>query len=91
MESSSLDLIGIHLLANKASNEKTVLAIAHEGFNDKDTLISEKQMRAMIESQEFYSNLIRSVANIRKCMKTYFEMTLPDMLVNEHKYLGFIW
>ncbi len=67
MKSSSLDLIGIHLLANKASNEKTVLAI------------------------EFYSNLIRSVANIRKYMKTYFEMTLPKMLVNEHKYLGFIW
>jgi hypothetical protein len=54
MESTSLDLIGMHLLAIKASNKKTVLAIAHEGFNDKDTLISEKQMREMIESQEFY-------------------------------------
>ncbi len=84
MESSSLDLIGINLF-------ETVLAIAHEGFNDKDTPISEKQMREMIESQEFYSNLICSVANIRKYMKTYFEMTLPEMLVNEHKYLGFIW
>ncbi len=47
-------------------------------------------MREMIESQEFYSNLIRSVANIRQYMKTYFEMTLPEMLVNDHKYLGFI-
>jgi hypothetical protein len=54
MESSSLDLIGIPLLANKASNKETAaLAIAHEGYNDKDTLISEKQMREMIESQEF--------------------------------------
>jgi hypothetical protein len=92
MESSSPDLIGIPLLAYKASNnEETALAIARKGYNDKDTLISEKQMRDMIESQEFYSNLIRSVANIRKYMKTYFEMTLPEMLVNEHKYLGFIW
>jgi hypothetical protein len=91
MESSSLDLIGIHLLANMASNEETALAIALKGYNDKDTLISEKQMREMIESQEFYSDLIRSVANIRQYMKTYFEMTLPAMLVNEHKYLGFIW
>jgi hypothetical protein len=93
MESSSPDLIGIPLLAYKASsNEETALAIARKGYyNDKDTLISEKQMRDMIESQEFYSNLIRSVANIRQYMKTYFEMTLPEMLAKEHKYLGFIW
>ncbi len=48
-------------------------------------------MRDMIESQEFYSNLIRSVANIRQYMKTYFEMTLTEMLAKEHKYLDFIW
>jgi hypothetical protein len=23
-------------------------------------------------------------------MKTYFEMTLPEMLAKEHKYIGFI-
>jgi hypothetical protein len=91
MESASLDLIGIHLLANMASNEETALVIAHEDYVAKDTLISEKQLREMIESQEFYSNLIRSVPNIRQYMKTYFEMTLPAMLLNEHKYLGFIW
>ncbi len=92
MGSSSLDLIGIPLLAYKASNNKeTALAIVRKGYNDKDTLMSEKQMRAMIESQEFYSNLIRSVANIRQYMNTYFEMTLPEMLAKEHKYLGFIW
>ncbi len=92
MESSSPDLIGIPMLAYKASNnEETALAIARKGYNDKDTLISEKQMRDMIESQEFYSNLIRSVANIRQYMSTYFEMTRPEMLAKEHKYLGFIW
>ncbi len=92
MESSSPDLNGIPLLAYKASNnEETALAIARKGYNDKDTLISEKQMRDMIERQEFYSNLIRSVANIRQYMKTYFEMTLPEMLAKEQKYLGFIW
>jgi hypothetical protein len=93
MESASLNLIGTHLIAFKASNdnEKSAFTIAHEDYKDKDTLISEKQMRDMIESQEFYSNLIRSVANIRKYMKTYFEVTLPEMLANEHKYLGFIW
>ncbi len=48
-------------------------------------------MRDMLESQEFYSNLIRSVANIRQYMKTDFEVTLPEMLAKEHKYLGFIW
>ncbi len=54
MELSSPDLIGIPLLAYKASNnEETALAIARKGYNDKDTLISEKQMRDMIESQEF--------------------------------------
>ncbi len=91
MESSSPELIGIPLLAYKASNnEETALAIARKGYSDKDTLISEKQMRDMIESQKFYSNLIRSVANIRQYMKTYFEMTLPEILLNEHKYLGFI-
>ncbi len=92
MESSSPDLTGTPLLAYKASNnEETALAIiARKGYNDKDTLISEKQMRDMIESQEFYSNLIRSVANIRQYMKAYFKMTLPEKLAKEHKYLGFI-
>ncbi len=69
MESASLNLIGTHLIAFKASNdnEKSAFTIAHEDYKDNDTLISEKQMRDMIEeSQEFYSNLIRSVANIRK-------------------------
>jgi hypothetical protein len=73
MKSASLNLIGTHLIAFKASNdnEKSAFTIAHEDYyKDKDTLISEKQMRDMIESQEFYSNLIRSVANIRQYMKT---------------------
>ncbi len=89
----SPDLIGISLLAyyKASNNEATALAIARKGYNDKDTLISEKQMRDMIESQEFYSKLIRSVANIRQYMKTYFEVTLSEMPAKEHKYLGFIW
>jgi hypothetical protein len=93
MESASLNLIGTHLIAFKASNDngKSALTIAHEDYKDKDALISEKQMRDMIESQEFYSNLIRSAAYIRQYMKTYFEVTLPEMLAKAHKYLGFIW
>ncbi len=75
MESASLNLIGTHLIAFKASNdnEKSAFTIAHKVYKDKDALISEEQMRDMIESQEFYSNLIRSVANIRRYMKTYLK------------------
>jgi hypothetical protein len=74
MESASLNLIGTHVLAYKASNdnEKSALTIAHEDYNDKDILISEKQMREMIESKQFYSNLDRSVANIRQYIKNIF-------------------
>ncbi len=41
MESASLNFIGTHLIAFKASNdnEKSALTIAHEDYKDKDTLI----------------------------------------------------
>ncbi len=73
MESSSPDLIGIPLLAYKASNnEETALAIARKGYNDKDTLISDgeadarydRKPRVLLKSYSFGCKYLTIYENI---------------------------